>query len=70
MSADMAMSLLGGTHEEAELRALIREYARSQDGYDARLYDLWEKWNDEFFEGLMVLLPPGPLAPVGRSFPA
>src|SRR5215212_949713 len=54
MSADMAMSLLDGTHKEAELRALIREYARSQEGYDARLYDLWEEWNEEFFEGRMV----------------
>jgi hypothetical protein len=54
MSADMVMSLLDGTHEEAELRTLIREYARSQEGYDARLYDLWERWNAEFFEGRMV----------------
>jgi hypothetical protein len=50
----MAMSLLERTNKEAELRALIREYARSQEGYDARLYDLWEEWNDEFFEGRMV----------------
>jgi len=54
MSADMTMSLLDGTHKEAELRALIREYARSQEGYDARLYDLWDEWNEEFFEGRMV----------------
>jgi hypothetical protein len=54
MSADMTVSLLDGTHKEAELRALIREYARSQEGYDARLYDLWDEWNDEFFEGRMV----------------
>jgi hypothetical protein len=55
MSAmDMNMSVLDGTTGEGELRALIREYARSQDGYDARLYDLWERWNEEFFEGLMV----------------
>jgi hypothetical protein len=50
----VVMSTLGGTHEEAELRALIREYARSQEGYDARLYDLWDRWNEEFFEGRMV----------------
>jgi hypothetical protein len=55
MSAmDMNMSVLDGTTGEVELRALIREYARSQDGYDARLYDLWDRWNDEFFEGRMV----------------
>jgi hypothetical protein len=29
-------STLDRTHEEAELRTLIREYARTQDGYDAR----------------------------------
>jgi hypothetical protein len=54
MSEVRTMSLLDGTHEEAELRTLIREYARSQEGYDARLYDLWDQWNEEFFEGLMV----------------
>ncbi len=48
------LSLLGGTHEEAELRTLIREYARTQDGNDALLYDLWEGWNEEFFEGILV----------------
>jgi hypothetical protein len=48
------MSPLEGTHREAELRTLIREHARGQEGYDARLYDLWEKWNEEFFEGRMV----------------
>jgi len=47
-------STLGGTHEEAEFRTLIREYARTQDGYDARLYGLWEEWNDRFFEGILV----------------
>jgi len=54
MSEVRTMSLLGGTYEEAELRTLIRDYARSQEGYDARLFDLWEEWNDEFFEGRMV----------------
>src|SRR5215208_261916 len=50
----MTMSRLAGTHEEDELRRLIRQYARTQEGYDARLYDLWDEWNDEFFEGRMV----------------
>jgi hypothetical protein len=54
MSEEMTLSLLDGTHEEAELRRLIRQYARSQEGYDARLYDLWDRWNEEFFEGRMV----------------
>jgi len=54
VSEEMTMSLLDGTHEEDELRRLIRQYARTQEGYDARLYDLWDKWNDEFFEGRMV----------------
>jgi hypothetical protein len=48
------MSLLEKTTKEAALRSAIREYARSQGGYDARLYDLWEEWNEEFFEGLLV----------------
>jgi hypothetical protein len=48
------MSLLDGTRKDAEIRRLIRDHARAQDGYDARLYDLWEKWNAEFFEGQMV----------------
>ncbi len=51
---DESVSILDGTHEEADLRRLIREYARTQDGYDARLYDLWEQWNEEFFEGRLV----------------
>jgi hypothetical protein len=54
MSADMTMSTLDGAHKEAELRTLIREYARSQEGYGARLYDLWDEWNEEFFEGRLV----------------
>jgi hypothetical protein len=37
------MSLLDGTHNEAELRKSIRQYARGQEGYDAHLYDLWER---------------------------
>jgi hypothetical protein len=48
------MSTLDGTCEEAELRTLIRDYARGQDGYDARLYDLWEEWNQRYFDGLLV----------------
>ncbi len=48
------VSMLGGTQEEAKLRTMIREHARTQDGYDARLYDLWERWNAEFFEGCLV----------------
>jgi hypothetical protein len=47
-------SMLDGTQKETELRTLIREYARGQEGYDARLYDLWEEWNEEFFGGLLV----------------
>jgi hypothetical protein len=46
--------MLDRTTTDHELRAAIREHARGQDGYDARLYDLWEKWNAEFFEGLLV----------------
>jgi hypothetical protein len=30
---------------DVELRRAIREHARTQEGYDARLYDLWEEWN-------------------------
>jgi hypothetical protein len=50
------MSTLVGTQEEADqtLRVQIREHARTQAGYDARLYDLWEEWNGRFFEGLLV----------------
>jgi len=50
------MSTLAWTQEEAErtLRRQIREHARGQEGYDARLYDLWEEWNARFFEGLLV----------------
>lgn len=48
------MSPLDGTQEDAQLRTLIREHARNQEGYDARLYDLWEEWNDAFFEGRMI----------------
>ena len=47
-------SLLDGTTDEAALRVSICRYALSQEGYDARLYDLWERWNEEFFEGLMI----------------
>ena len=46
--------MLDRTTTDHELRAAIREHARGQDGYDARLYDLWEQWNAEFFEGLLV----------------
>jgi hypothetical protein len=48
------LSGLDRTQEETKLRTLIREHARTQEGYDARLYDLWEKWNEEFFEGRLV----------------
>src|SRR5215203_1641466 len=50
------MSTLERTQIEAErtLRRQIREHARGQEGYDARLYDLWEEWNVRFFEGLLV----------------
>ncbi len=48
------VSTLDGTREETKLRTLIREHARTQGGYDARLYDLWDEWNEEFFEGRMV----------------
>jgi hypothetical protein len=48
------VSTLGGTPEENELRRLIWGYARSQEGYDARLYHLREEWNEIFFEGRMV----------------
>jgi hypothetical protein len=41
-------------HDEDELRMLIRGYASGQEGYDARLYDLWDEWNEEFFESRMV----------------
>jgi hypothetical protein len=47
-------SVLDGTQKDTELRTLIREHARTQEGYDARLYDLWEEWNERFFEGRMV----------------
>jgi hypothetical protein len=40
VSEEMTVFRLDGTHEEAELRRLIRQYARNQEGYDARLYDL------------------------------
>jgi hypothetical protein len=46
------MSTLDGT----QIRTVIREYARGQKGYDARLYDLWDQYNDAFFGG--VLVPP------------
>ena len=48
------VSSLEKTRDDARLRTLIREHARTQEGYDARLYDLWEEWNEEFFEGRMV----------------
>jgi len=40
--------------EETQLRMVIREFARQQDGYDASLYDRWEEWNGEFFGGLLT----------------
>ena len=48
------MSSLEETQKDTQLRTLIREHARGQEGYDARLYDLWEEWNDTFFGGLMT----------------
>jgi hypothetical protein len=48
------MSKLEGTDRDAELRRLIREHARGQEGYDARLFDLWDEWNDDYFDGRMV----------------
>jgi Domain of unknown function (DUF4326) len=47
-------STLDGTAEDRRVRELIRQHARGQEGYDARLYDLWDEWNEEFFGGLMV----------------
>ncbi len=48
------MSPLEETKGDIQLRTLIREHARNQEGYDARLYNLWEEWNEKFFEGRMV----------------
>lgn len=46
-------STLHGTAEDRSIRELIREHAKGQEGYDARLYDLWDEWNEEFFGGRM-----------------
>jgi Domain of unknown function (DUF4326)/SprT-like family len=48
------MSNLDGTAEDRRVRELIRQHASGQEGYDARLYDLWDEWNGEFFGGRMV----------------
>jgi len=40
---------------DADLRQRIRDYARDHgERYSARLFDLWDKWNERYFDALMT----------------
>jgi hypothetical protein len=51
---DHAVRWLPTTRRPLRDGAAGGEFARGQEGYDARLYDLWERWNEEFFDGELV----------------
>lgn len=61
-TTDSTMSGLEETREvpqipkgDVELRQSIRRYAKEHgDRYSARLFDLWEEWNERYFGGLMT----------------
>jgi hypothetical protein len=54
MSIEKEVRNIVANLEETRLRRLIREHARAQEGYDARLYHLWEEWNETFFDRLLM----------------
>jgi len=40
---------------DLELRQQVREYAsKNGDRYSARLFDLWDEWNEKYFDGRMA----------------